>query len=136
MPISATISRDKTPWGGAIRYAHPDFGAAHLVVSNPGCGCGFHIDGFGSMPRMKSSTIPASHSQELTASIHAGGLHRRRQAEHARLVCPKLKRFGFDAVWADDFHHVVRVANTHEAESYLGDLPARSVKQSIRFGHG
>src|SRR5581483_3288914 len=43
---------------------------------------------------------------------------------------------GFDAVWADDFHHVVRVGNTHEAEGYLADFTGtlREAVDILRHG--
>ena len=118
----------KTPWGGAIRYAHPEFRPLReLVVSNPGYWMReFHIDGF----RLDATHAifdpsPREILQELTAAIHAGGGLATAEDERndARLVLPEAEGgFGFDAVWADDFHHIVRVANTHEDESYLGDF--------------
>jgi maltooligosyltrehalose trehalohydrolase len=40
-----------------------------------------------------------------------------------QLILPQEEGgFGFDAMWADDFHHVVRVINTHEDEGYFADF--------------
>ena len=118
----------KTPWGGAIRYADPEFKPLReLVLTNPGYWMReFHIDGF---------RVDATHAivddsprhilQELTATIHSrGGFAIAEDARNdARLITPEAEGgFGFDAMWADDFHHVVRVANTHETDGYLGDF--------------
>ncbi len=119
---------EKTPWGGAIRYGHPDFKPLRdLVLSNPPYWMReFHIDGF----RLDATHAifddsPRHILQELTASIRArGGFSIAEDPRNdARLVTPEAEGgFGFDAVWADDFHHVVRVANTHEDEGYFGDF--------------
>lgn len=119
---------DKTPWGGAIRYGHPDFqGLRELVLSNPAYWMReFHIDGF----RFDATHAIFDHSprhilQEMTAAIHdRGGFAIAEDPRNdTRLITPETEDgFGFDAVWADDFHHVVRVSNTHENEGYLGDF--------------
>jgi maltooligosyltrehalose trehalohydrolase len=119
---------EKTPWGGAIRYGHPDFKPLReLVVSNPAYWMSeFHIDGF----RLDAThaivdASPRHMLQELTESIHrAGGYAIAEDPRNdVRLVAPVAEGgFGFDAVWADDFHHIVRVSNTAEAESYLADF--------------
>src|SRR6185503_13180476 len=55
----------------------------------------------------------------------------------ARLVSPEAEGgFGFDAVWADDFHHVIRVSNTHEAEGYLGDFSGTLGEAVDTLRHG
>lgn len=44
--------------------------------------------------------------------------------------------YGFDAVWADDFHHVVRKNITHEAEAYFANYEgtAEEVGRTIKQG--
>jgi maltooligosyltrehalose trehalohydrolase len=133
---------EKTPWGGAIRYAHPDFKPLRdLVVSNPGYWMReFHIDGFRFDATHEIFDDSPHHIlQELTASIHTPGGFAIAEDERndARLVMPEAEGgFGFDAVWADDFHHVVRVANTHEAESYLGDFAGTLSESVDTLRHG
>ncbi len=118
----------KTPWGGAIRYADPAFAPLRkLATRNPGYWMHeFHIDGF----RLDATHAIYDRSQphilaELTEAIHAeGGLAIAEDPRNdVRLITPvKDGGFGFDAVWADDFHHVIRVGNTKEAEGYFADF--------------
>lgn len=118
----------KTPWGGAIRYGHPEFQPLRdLVLSNPAYWMReFHVDGFRfDATHAIFDESPRHILQELTGSIHARGGFAIAEdpRNNSRLVTPEAEGgFGFDAVWADDFHHVVRVANTHEKEGYLGDF--------------
>lgn len=43
---------------------------------------------------------------------------------------------GFDAVWADDFHHSLRVSQTGEKESYLGCYSGSAVELADILNHG
>jgi maltooligosyltrehalose trehalohydrolase len=68
----------------------------------------------------------------------------RRQGKHATLPpapntlssIPNPQPFGLDAVWADDFHHQVRVALTHEREGYYQDYggSAEDLAATLRQG--
>ncbi len=117
----------KTPWGGAIRYGSPQFhGLRHLVTANAGYWMDeFHIDGF----RLDAThaIVDASDRHvlaEITESIHARGGYAIAEDDRndVRLMQAfESGGFGFDAVWADDFHHTMRVAHTGEQESYLAD---------------
>ncbi|MGE0600263.1 MAG: malto-oligosyltrehalose trehalohydrolase [Dehalococcoidia bacterium] len=54
-----------------------------------------------------------------------------------RYVVPRAKGgFGFDAVWADDFHHTMRTMLQDENDGYLRgfDGSARSVAKTVRHG--
>lgn len=132
----------KTPWGGAIRYGDPGFqGLRDLVVQNPVYWMReFHIDGF----RLDATHAIVDESprhvlQELTAAIHAeGGFAIAEDARNdARVIQPESEGgLGFDAVWADDFHHAVRVGQTGEAESYFSDYLGTlgEVVESLQHG--
>ncbi len=132
----------KTPWGGAIRYGHPDFQQLRdLVLSNPSYWMHeFHIDGF----RLDATHAICDESprhllQEITASIRArGGFAIAEDPRNdARLVTPEAEGgYGFGAVWADDFHHVVRVSNTRESEGYLGDFAGDLTETIETLQHG
>jgi len=132
----------KTPWGGAIRYAQPEFKPLRdLVVSNPGYWMReFHIDGF----RLDATHAifddsPRHILQELTTAIRArGGFAIAEDARNdAGLITPEAGGgYGFDAMWADDFHHVIRVANTHETEAYLGDFAGTHAEAVDTLCHG
>lgn len=133
---------EKTPWGGAIRYGHPDFKPLRdLVLTNPSYWMReFHIDGFRLDAAHAIVDDSARHIlQELTASIQTrGGFAIAEDPRNdSRLVTPEAEGgFGFDAVWADDFQHVVRVLNTHEAESYLGDFSGNLSEAVDTLRHG
>jgi maltooligosyltrehalose trehalohydrolase len=132
----------KTPWGGAIRYGDVRFQPLReLVIANPSYWMReFHIDGF----RLDATHAIVDDSprhilQELTAAIHAGGGYAIAEdpRNDVRLVrCEGKDGLGFDAVWADDFHHVVRVANTGEAEGYLGDFSGKLEEAVDTLRHG
>jgi maltooligosyltrehalose trehalohydrolase len=132
----------KTPWGGAVRYESPEFRPLRaLIVANVEYWMReFHIDGF----RLDAThaiidTSPRHLLAELNAAIHArGGFS---IAEDSRndsrvLLCEEQGGAGFDGVWADDFHHVVRVAHTHENESYLGDFRGSPTELAETLRHG
>lgn len=118
----------KTPWGGAIRYGHPDFaGLRQMLVCNVQYWMReFHIDGF----RLDATHAiqdgsPVHVLQEVTAAVHAAGgfIIAEDCRNDARLCEPQSAGgLGFDAVWADDFHHVLRVGQTGETAGYYGDF--------------
>ncbi|HEY2341626.1 MAG TPA: alpha-amylase family glycosyl hydrolase, partial [Chthoniobacteraceae bacterium] len=132
----------KTPWGGAIRYDSPDFRPLRaLIVANVEYWMReFHIDGF----RLDAThavldASPRHLFAEVNAAIHThGGFS---IAEDSRndswVLCSEEQGgAGFDGVWADDFHHSLRVGQTHENESYLGDFngSAKELVDALRHG--
>jgi maltooligosyltrehalose trehalohydrolase len=120
--------KEKTPWGGAIRYGSPEFGPLReFVIDNPRYWMEeFRIDGF----RLDATHAIVDDSPrhilaDLTEVIHArGGYAIAEDSRNDARLLHSVKEggFGFDAVWADDFHHAVRVSNTHESEAYLADF--------------
>jgi maltooligosyltrehalose trehalohydrolase len=54
----------------------------------------------------------------------------------AMLIEPPPRGYGLDAVWADDFHHQIRVALTGQREGYFGDFSgtASDLAATIRQG--
>ncbi len=117
----------KTPWGGAIRYDSPAFhGLRRMVAENAAYWMEeYRIDGF----RLDATHAIVDTSErhllaEITECIHARGGYAIAEDNRndARLMRAfEQGGFGFDAVWADDFHHSVRVAFTGEREAYLAD---------------
>lgn len=132
----------KTPWGGAIRYGQPEFAPLRqLAISNPAYWMReFHIDGF----RLDAThaifdASPRHILQDLTDSIHSlGGFAIAEDPRNdARLVTAATAGgFGFDAVWADDFHHIVRVPNTAENEGYFADFKGTLAEAVDTLHHG
>jgi maltooligosyltrehalose trehalohydrolase len=117
----------KTPWGGAIRYGEPDFvPLRQMLVANVQYWMeDFHIDGF----RLDAIHAIQDQSsvhilQEITSAVHAkGGLIIAEDNRNEASVCEAVNvgGMGFDAVWADDFHHVTRVGQTQETTGYYQD---------------
>jgi maltooligosyltrehalose trehalohydrolase len=132
----------KTPWGGALRFDDPDYRPLRaLFVANPLYWRDeFHIDGF----RLDATHAildgsPRHILEEITGAIHDhGGFAIAEDSRNeSRLILPAEENgLGFDAVWADDFHHSVRVSNTHEEEGYLGDFSGlvTEIVETLRNG--
>ncbi|HZC36307.1 MAG TPA: hypothetical protein VE242_11865, partial [Chthoniobacterales bacterium] len=84
----------------------------------------FHFDGF----RLDATQAipddsPKHLIQEITEETQKrGGWIICEDPRNERLIVTPRKKggYGCDAVWADDFHHVVRVQMTGENEGYLG----------------
>ena len=132
----------KTPWGGALRFDDPEFRPLRaLFVANPLYWRDeFHVDGF----RLDATHAILDESprhilEEIASAIHEhGGFAIAEDSRNdARLILPVEENgLGFDAVWADDFHHAVRVANTRENEGYLGDFTGTltEIVETLRNG--
>jgi maltooligosyltrehalose trehalohydrolase len=115
-----------TPWGAAFNLDGPDSAPVrnHFAENPLYWAKEFHIDGF----RLDAThAIPDDSPKHLVQEIAE-----RVQAMGAFVICedPRNERrlilprdeggYGCEAVWADDFHHVVRVQITNEHEGYMG----------------
>jgi maltooligosyltrehalose trehalohydrolase len=115
-----------TPWGAAFNLDGPDATPVRRhFAENPLYWIKeFHLDGF----RLDAThAIPDDSPKHLIQEIAE-----KVQAWGALIICedPRNEReliltrdqggYGCDAVWADDFHHVVRVQMTEEDEGYMG----------------
>jgi maltooligosyltrehalose trehalohydrolase len=132
----------KTPWGGALRFDDPDFRPLRaLFVANPLYWREeFHIDGF----RLDATHAILDESprhilEEITSAIHEhGGFAIAEDSRNdSRVILPAEEGgVGFDGIWADDFHHTLRVSNTHEKEGYLGDFAGTlaEIVETLRSG--
>jgi maltooligosyltrehalose trehalohydrolase len=116
----------QTPWGAAFTLDVPSARPVrlHFAENAPYWVREFHVDGFRLDATHAIPDTSAKHLiQEITEEV---------QALNAFVICedPRNERklilsreqggYGCDAVWADDFHHVVRVQMTHENEGYMG----------------
>ena len=115
-----------TPWGAAFNLDGSDAAPIrnHFAENPLYWVKEFHIDGF----RLDAThAIPDDSPKHLIQQIAE-----QTQGLGALVICedPRNERklilprdsggYGCDAVWADDFHHVVRVQMTHENEGYMG----------------
>jgi maltooligosyltrehalose trehalohydrolase len=115
-----------TPWGAAFNFDAPHAEPVRqFFVENPQYWLAdFHVDGF----RLDATHAipddsPKHVIQEIAEHVQgAGGLVICEDPRNDRkIILPReAGGYGCDAVWADDFHHVVRVQITEENEGYLG----------------
>jgi maltooligosyltrehalose trehalohydrolase len=123
--------RHSSPWGRGVNLDGPhNEGVRRFFIENALHWVGeYHVDGL---------RLDATHAiQDESAQHFLAELTRtvREQADRpvllvaedhrnlAQLVEPVEKGgFGLDAVWADDFHHQVRVHAAHESEGYFADF--------------
>lgn len=117
----------KTPWGGAIRYGDPAFAPLRqILLENVMYWMrDFHIDGFRlDAVHAIQDTSEVHILEEITAVVHAaGGFAMAEDNRNEARICESRDAggLGFDAVWADDFHHVLHVGQTGEQAGYYQD---------------
>lgn len=117
--------RHQTPWGAGFNV-DGEFSDAvrEFFLQNPIYWMeDFHIDGF----RLDATHEIADESPRHILAELVGVIHQRAGyviAEDPRNQADLLRDpvdggMGFDAVWADDFHHIARVSQTGEREAYF-----------------
>jgi maltooligosyltrehalose trehalohydrolase len=117
-------SRYSTPWGDAVNYEGCAW-ARRLATDNVAYWLReFHIDGFrfdATFAILDDS--PRHILQDLTLAARAANPKALLIAETNENDVKYLARdgYGFDAVWADDFHHVLRSALAGDNEGYYRD---------------
>lgn len=133
--------RDRpTPWGDTLDLSRRV--VRDVVIENAAYWVReFHVDGL-----RLDATHALSHDdllQDLASRARAAAPHRRvvviaeDDRNESRLVAPPAEGgCGLDAVWADDFHHQLRVALTGEGESWLADYSgeAADVARTLQDG--
>jgi maltooligosyltrehalose trehalohydrolase len=115
-----------TPWGAAFNLDGPDAGPvrSHFAENPLYWVKEFHLDGF----RLDATHAipddsPKHLIQEMAERVQAFGalVICEDPRNERKLLLPRTEHgYGCDAVWADDFHHVVRVQMTNEDEGYMG----------------
>ncbi|MGI8820564.1 MAG: malto-oligosyltrehalose trehalohydrolase [Chthoniobacterales bacterium] len=131
-----------TPWGAALNYTVAP-ARAFFSENAPYWTREFHIDGF----RLDATHEIADPSErhllaEIAAAVHSlgGFVIAEDERNEPQLLTPAGRGgLGFDAAWADDFHHVVRVMLTGEREGYYANYAgtgaelARTIEQGWLF---
>ena len=131
--------RRETPWGAAFDYAAAPV-RTFFAENAPYWMREFHVDGF----RLDATHTIADSSPrhilaEIAAAVHElGGFIIAEDERNEPAVLRPAARggWGFDAVWADDFHHVVRVQMTGERESYYANFQGNSAELAQTLAHG
>ncbi len=124
-------SKDKTPWGSAVNFGHEHSEAVRAFYrANIRYWMeDFHFDGF----RLDAThaIIDASEPHimtELAALVHARGgyIIAEDERNEGRIITDRAEGgYGFDGVWADDFHHIVEVGLLESSvyrRDFEGDL--------------
>lgn len=117
----------KTLWGSALNYDCPHCDPVREFFVLNACHWldQFHIDGLrlDATHAIHDSSTPHILT-EIAAEIQARGCYAIAEDNRndARVCEPRENGgHGFDALWADDFHHAFRVSQTHEKGSYYSD---------------
>ena len=135
-------SDEPTPWGHGF-----DLNDSHnrpvrdFIVSNAAYWVGeFRFDGLRlDATHAIADQSPAHLLEEIAAAIHARGgfLIAEDERNEARLVTPPDRGgVGLDALWADDFHHQVRVALTGTRDSYFKAYRGATADLADTLTHG
>jgi len=127
-------SQHHTPWGDGFnfdgKHCEP---VREFFLHNPIYWMEeYHIDGFrfDATHEIKDDS-PTNILTEITQIIHArNGYAIAEDDRNSATVITALGGLGFDAVWADDFHHTARVGVTAEHHSYFADF-AGSIEQMV-----
>jgi maltooligosyltrehalose trehalohydrolase len=129
----------ETPWGAALDYSAPAV-RAFFVENALYWRREFHIDGF----RLDATHAIIDHSPrhilaEIAEAVQAlgGFIIAEDERNESSLLRPgHLGGWGFDGVWADDFHHVIRVLMTGEREAYYANFDGNSTELAQTLAHG
>ncbi len=131
-----------TPWGAANNFDGKLCGPVRaFFAANPVYWMEeFQIDGFRfDATHAIIDDSPRHILEEMTDAIHArGGFAIAEDSSNdASMITPaKAGGRGFDAIWADDFHHVVRVSQNGESEGYYGDFAGTNAELADVLGNG
>jgi maltooligosyltrehalose trehalohydrolase len=120
-----STDRHHTPWGSAFNFdSEMSTPVREFLLRNPAYWMEeFHIDGFrfDATHEIKDDSEPHILA-EMTQTVHArGGYAIAEDSRHEPGIVTASSEggLGFDAVWADDFHHSARVSQTQERWSYF-----------------
>ncbi|TDU73334.1 maltooligosyl trehalose hydrolase [Prosthecobacter fusiformis] len=131
-----------TPWGMSFNFDGVGSAAVReYFASNPLYWMHeFHMDGFRlDATHAMNDTSKRHILTEIAARIHSLGGYVIAEDERnsARLIEPEDKGgYGLDAVWADDFHHSVRVGQTREQYAYLQNFSGSLEETVDTLKHG
>lgn len=120
-------SARSTPWGDSLNFDSSQcVPVREYFVNNPIYWMEeFHIDGFrlDATHEIHDNSCPHILAEMTTAIHKRGGYAIAEDERNASFMLEPVESGGrgFDGVWADDFHHTLRVSQTHEKSGYLSD---------------
>ena len=140
-------SRHKTRWGDAINYDGPNSAMVRRFFIDNACYWlnEFHIDGLRIDAAFTIFDESERHILEELATSARASVPPHRQIvmiaetyeNDTRYVRPAATGgFGFDAVWADDFHHVVHAMAGHDHDGYYEDYAGTLDELARTINHG
>ena len=132
----------KTPWGDALNFDGPlngpvrEYFLGNVVYWMEE----FHVDGF----RLDAVHAIVDETErhvlaDMAAAVHVRGgfVFAEDDRNAAWLAEPQTAGgTGLDGLWADDFHHTVRVALTGERESYLSNFTGTAEELAETLANG
>ena len=132
----------KTPWGDALNFDGPHnapvrrFFVGNVIYWTEEFRFdGFRLDAVHAILDESDTHILA----DLAAAVHArGGFVMAEDERNAAFLAEPAGAggSGLDALWADDFHHTVRVALTGEQEAYLKNFTGTGHELADTLAHG
>ncbi len=132
----------KTPWGDALNFDGPNNAPVReYFLGNPVYWMDeFHVDGF----RLDAIHAIVDETDrhvltEIAEAVHdrGGFVFAEDERNAAFLATPEADGgTGLDGLWADDFHHSVRVALNGERESYLRDFTGETEELADTLANG
>ncbi len=135
-------TKHETPWGEGFNFdgEHPEPVRTFFLDNLHYWMRFFHMDGF----RLDATHTIEDNSTphilaEMAAQVKATGRYILAEDERndATMLNPKGEGgYDFDAVWADDFHHSVRVSQTGDRNAYFADYVGSSDELSDILHHG
>lgn len=130
------------PWGAALNFDGPLSGPVRAYFLQNVC---MWLDEY----RFDGLRLDSIHSITDESPVHiiaaiAAEAHRRGawavgedERNLARVLAPAERHgFGLDGVWADDFHHSVRVALTRQRESHFSSFSGDAAEIAATLAHG
>ncbi|HEX2570374.1 MAG TPA: malto-oligosyltrehalose trehalohydrolase [Polyangia bacterium] len=128
----------RNAWGDAPNYAHPAM--RRYVLDNARYWLGeFRFDGLrldATHAITDPNQAPRHILRELADEVERRFPGRLLIAEDDRNEAKLVRETGLDALWADDFHHAVRVSLTHERDGYYAayEPGPKTIAETIEGG--
>jgi len=140
-------SRHTTPWGDALNFDGPGSGPVRAFFVANVCYWAheYHIDGLRLDATHAFRDDSSTHIlAEIVARVRAALPDERRflitaedERNEARLIhSPAQGGYGLDALWADDFHHQLRVALAGDQQGYYADYSGSSADLATTLRQG